>query len=84
MEEIKIGMLVKINETHKCSATVNDKTSRQIMTNMINRYSYEICGCNAKYFEDDYWFCGKHAPSKIQERETKSYEKWKAKINDKK
>ena len=73
-----------MKEKHICSATVNDKTSRQIMSKMINGYSDEICGCNAKYFEDGEWYCGKHAPSKIAERERISYEKWKAKIEARK
>ena len=73
-----------MKEKHICSATVNDKTSRQIMTKMINGYFDEICGCNAKYFEDNEWYCGKHAPSKIAERGRISYEKWKAKIEARK
>jgi hypothetical protein len=63
-----------------CSAIVNNKTSRQIITKMLNGYSDEICGCNAKYFENNEWYCGRHAPSKIAERERISYEKWKSKI----
>jgi len=73
-----------MKEVNKCSTTVNNNTSREIVQNMINRYSDEKCGCNAKYFEGDEWFCGKHAPSKIKERETKSYEKWVAKNKNKK
>jgi hypothetical protein len=69
-----------MKEKHICSATVNDKTSRQIMSKMINGYKDELCGCNAKFCEDGEWFCGKHAPSKIAERERKSYEKWKSKF----
>jgi hypothetical protein len=71
---------MKVKEKHICSATINDKTSRQIMSKMINGFCNEICGCNAKYFENDDWYCGKHAPSKISERERISYEKWEAKI----
>lgn len=67
-----------------CSATINDKTSKQIMSRMINGYQDEICGCKAKYFEDEKWFCGRHAPSKIEERERISFEKWKAKIKTQK
>jgi len=69
-----------MKDKHICSATINDKTSRDIMSKMISGQSYETCGCSAKYFEDNEWFCGKHAPSKIQERSRKSYEKWKSKI----
>jgi hypothetical protein len=71
-------------EKHICSATINDKTSRQIMSKMINGFSNEICGCNAKYFEDNDWYCGKHSPSKIIERQRISYEKWEAKIKSRK
>lgn len=73
-----------MKEKYICSATVNDKTSRQIMSKMINGYSDEICGFNAKYFEDGEWYCGKHAPSKIAERERINYEKWKAEIEARK
>ncbi len=65
-----------MKEKHTCCATINDKTSRQIMSKMINGWEYDICGCNAKYFEDNDWYCGKHAPSKIAERQRVSYEKW--------
>ena len=68
-----------MKEKHICSSAINDKTSRQIVRKMIHGYSDEICGCNAKYFEDGEWYCGKHAPSKIAEREQISYEKWKTK-----
>ena len=65
-----------MKEIYKCSSTVNDKTSRQVMTVMINKYDWETCGCNAKYFENGKWYCGKHAPSKVQEREQKRYDNW--------
>lgn len=66
---------------HKCNEVVN-QTSRAIISKMINGFDNEVCGCNAKYFEDKIWYCGRHAPSKIEERETKSYLKWKAKIEE--
>jgi len=68
----------KTKEKNICSATVNDKQSRQILIKVINGYPDEKCGCSAKYFEQNEWYCGKHAPSKIRERELKSYEKWKS------
>jgi hypothetical protein len=73
-----------MKEKHTCSAIINNKTSKQIISKMINGYSDEICGCNAKYFEGGYWYCGKHSPSKIAERERISYEKWKAKVEARK
>jgi hypothetical protein len=65
-----------MNKTNKCIATINDTKSRDILRKMINSLPDELCGCSAKYFENDKWYCGKHAPSKIKERETKSYQKW--------
>jgi hypothetical protein len=72
-----------MSEKHTCSAIVNNNTSRQIIFKMINSMSHDICGCSAKYFEDGTWYCGRHAPSKIKERELKSYEKWKAEMEKK-
>jgi proteasome lid subunit RPN8/RPN11 len=70
-------------EKNICCATINDKTSRHIMRKMINGYPDEICGCKANYFENNEWYCGKHAPTKIEERQRISYEKWKAKMDSK-
>jgi hypothetical protein len=33
------------------------------------------CDFNATYFEDGRWWCGKHAPSKVEERDQKSLQK---------
>lgn len=64
------------DEKHICKSIINYRTSRQIMTKMINHYPDEVCGLNAKYFENGEWYCGKHAPSKIKEREDKAFLKW--------
>lgn len=69
---------------YTCNCIVNYNTSRQIIAKMIQGTDYERCGCIAKYFEDNQWYCGKHAPSKIKERETKRYEQWKEKMQNKK
>jgi len=60
----------------KCGCEINFSNSRDILSKLINGYNKEYCNNNAKYFEDGHWYCGKHAPSKIREREDKSYKKW--------
>ncbi len=51
---------------------------------MINGYKDEVCNCKAVYFENGSWYCGKHSPSKIEERQLKSYQKWLEKIESNK
>ena len=67
---------------HKCCAEINCD-SVDILRKCINRLPNEYCNKNAKYFEEGLWYCGKHAPSRILERQRLSYEKWskKFKIN---
>jgi len=38
------------------------------------------CTKNAKYFEDDKWWCGIHAPSKVKERQEKRDAKERAEV----
>jgi len=66
-------------EKHICNTIIN-QSSRDIISRMINRAKDEICGCNAKYNEEGIWYCGRHAPSKVKEREDKSFAAWKAKL----
>lgn len=73
-----------MKEKHICSTIINDKASRDIITKMINGQADDKCGCNAKFFEDGEWYCGRHAPSKIKEREDKSYAKWVAQVAERK
>ena len=68
-------------EKHKCEALINYNTGTQILTKIINGYDDEYCECNAKYFENGHWFCGKHAPSLIAKRESDRYFKWKLSQN---
>ena len=42
------------------------------------------CDKNATIFENGKWYCKRHAPSKIQEREDKSWATYVAKINSSK
>ena len=67
---------------HTCTSVINHRTSRQIVSKMISRSDFERCGNNAKYFENNQWYCGKHAPSKEKERETKRFELWKKQMED--
>lgn len=41
---------------------------------------YYKCNCKASIFENDKWWCKKHAPSKIKEREDKKWETYISKI----
>jgi len=66
-------------EKNKCCAETHNG-SRDIMSRMINNYEQPICGVNAKYFEGGHWYCGRHAPSKIRDREEKSYRKWQEQV----
>jgi len=68
-------------EQHKCGALINYRTSTQILTKVINGYADEFCECNAKYFENGAWFCGKHAPNLVLKRENERYLKWKLSLN---
>jgi len=55
-----------MKEVHKCSS----KTGGSNIMGALLRYSFPdatTCGRNAKYFENDMWYCGIHAPSKITE-----------------
>jgi hypothetical protein len=66
---------MKEKDIHICSSEINwqgDKTLARI----INHISPEYCQNTAKYFENGYWYCGLHAPSKIEERSGKRYAKW--------
>ena len=38
------------------------------------------CTCKATLFENDKWYCKRHAPSKILEREEKSWATYKNKL----
>lgn len=38
------------------------------------------CTSKGSIFEDDKWWCKRHAPSKIKEREEKSWDKYVSKI----
>lgn len=58
---------------------MND-TGRSILAKVINGIPDEICGRNATYFEGTSWYCGWHAPSKVEGRQTKSFEKWRAQV----
>lgn len=60
---------------NKCQSVVNDKSSRDVIRNMING-TKDICGCKAKYYEDGEWYCGTHAPSQVKKREQKRYNDW--------
>ena len=65
-----------MKDNHKCESEINFGNSTQILSKVINGYDREYCGCNAKYFESGYWYCGRHAPSKVKERGDKKYNKW--------
>lgn len=66
---------------NKCCAEVNFNAAKWI----ISRFdTTQFCGKKAKYYESGDWYCGKHAPSKIKEREDKSYAKWEEFINKRK
>lgn len=68
---------------HTCCAKINCSKSYDILRKTISNLPDEICGKTAKYFEDGFWFCGRHAPSKIEERGNLSYQKWVNKIKSK-
>lgn len=51
-------------EIHKCGSTINFSTSQQVTRYVIYGRT-ETCDCNAKYFENDNWYCGRHAPLKV-------------------
>lgn len=67
-------------EINRCCCEINCSTSRQIIIKMIG-ISREYCNKKAKYFENNKWYCGTHAPSKIKLRSDISFEKWKQSQN---
>ena len=68
-----------MKEKHKCSRR---KGGQSIMGALL-RHSFPDemeCDKNATYFENDRWWCGFHAPSKIKEREDRNEAKYFARI----
>lgn len=54
------------------------------MTGMLHFYSYKKyykCSSKGVIFEEDKWWCKRHAPSKIEEREAKVWNRYIDKIN---
>jgi len=43
--------------------------------------SRRLCNNKATIFENNKWYCKKHAPSKIKEREEKAWENYIKKLN---
>lgn len=70
-----------MQEKHKCVAEINYNTGTQMLSRVINGGKIDLCNCNAKYFENNEWLCGKHAPSQVEERRMRAYLKWKEKNN---
>ena len=57
-------------EKHRCEGSVPDSSG----------WGYYQCSLNGKYFEDGKYYCEKHAPSKIEEKEQKKSERWARKV----
>ena len=59
-------------EKHVCTSRI----LMQGFDNIISARAGESCGKNAKYFENENWYCGIHAPSQIAKREEKKLPKF--------
>ncbi len=66
-------------EKHICSGFKKSKGLVGKIHSAMHRDYYK-CNCNAVVFENEKWWCKKHAPSKIKEREEKSWQTYLARI----
>jgi hypothetical protein len=67
-------------EKHICCGYNKAHGMRGVLHKAMYREWYK-CDKVAKHFEDNKWYCGNHAPSKIKEREDKAWNRYIDKIN---
>lgn len=66
-------------EVNLCSGYNKPKGLTGVLHRAFYKSDYK-CTCKAALFENGKWYCKRHAPSKIAEREAKSWQRYTERI----